>query len=738
MKAPTPRLCFLCLAASLAVSLPALAQETPPPPASSSSLPAPSSSLPAAPTLSPDALADFTWFSSLGVPDVKGLPFGQYPNGITYASEDPAHRKGENFGFLLSKDGANSTVLNFDLTNTTLGPGLRDERYRVAFEPISLGDTASNLVQALLPPPNGRVPGLWNFAANRLHLFIFAWACWRNDLPDLAAQLYAAALKLPARGPVTFSRSASSSPLSPADFDRALKHDLAESAFHAALQSFHGSPGLSRPDFLACLQTIQKNFPLDDNAPVIAYFIASIRQTIAEDASHAPIAPADIPKLSDEAFLAELIYQLRNVTGDGPITIGGSGPWWGNPFLRYDVTGGPSRLRSNPSPSDPTSTADILVVLGPAAVPSLLNVLADTTCTRNAAFDGYAGNNSLQHVGQLALQILEAIAQRPFYKSGAYALLYTGNVTVPDAARQAAADWWASYQSKGEQQTLIDAVSAADQNSYKQAQVLLKKYPASAIAALVQGIAHASTSGLDPQSADFFRKTSTRRNLVSLLAQSGDPAATTALQSVFDHDPDDSIRSIAASGLLHDGHPEVLPTVIQLWHVNTARFAQAAPGTRPTINNTGPLATFLAQADDPAALAAIAADLPQLPSFDRGVALAALSNALRGSYNSPRWPVSPATRDAFEQIFVAQLADASTDSDNMDFMTLVRGLPPSQPRFCDYAAATLAATFPKKYKFKLSAPPATRDSQIAAILSTYHQAHPSPPSAPATPPPASP
>jgi hypothetical protein len=569
--APTPRHLLLGLAFLAALVPPAPAQNTTPLPQPSPSVPSVPSipSVPSSSPLSAPALADFTWFSSLGFPDVQGKPFGHYQDGTTQSSDDPTPVPRYVNGFLLSHSLANSTILTLTLDQPTFSvEDLKERPGMGPFQPLSLNTTALAIAQSLPTVPRDDFS---QFLSYRTQIFILAWACWRNHLPDLAAQLYAGAQTLPD----PHSRTA---PIP--DFHTALQNDLGSLTFSRALESLgYPRPGITRPAFVAQLQTILKNYPLSAEIPVFQHFLDSFQKTIAEDATYLHISDADLAQLPIEARIPELIYQLRNVTGGGEQMISGSGPFWGNPFLTHGENGTPfppPGFVVPPGKSLPASSAaDELLDLGTPAVPALIASLNDTTYTRNAAsFGGLAGNNSLQHVNQLSLQILEAIAHKKFYEYGAYQLLWKHNPdksydeSIPPESRAAVADWWSSFQSKGEKQTLIDAVSAGDLNSDAQAQILLQKYPDAAVPALIQGIANANTTTLSVNSPDYFQKNDIRRNLVADLGKSSDPAATAALQNILAHDPSFSARITAASALIAQGRPpaELLPPVLDAWH----------------------------------------------------------------------------------------------------------------------------------------------------------------------------
>jgi len=100
-------------------------------------------------------------------------------------------------------------------------------------------------------------------------------------------------------------------------------------------------------------------------------------------------------------------------------------------------------------------------------------------------------------------------------------------------------------------------------------------------------------------------------------------------------------------------------------------------------------------------------------------------------------PFRLAPHAAYEQLFASLLADQTAlNSSDLFFLYTDNRFGVSSPRYCDLAAAALAANFPNQYKFDLSAIPAARDTQIAAIQAIYNKAHPNAAPPVAQPPPA--
>jgi hypothetical protein len=733
---PRPALALFLL--SVALLPPVHAQETspyPPPPGV---------------PLSADALADFAWFSTLGFPDVKDKPFGSYHPGLGQSVVNPTDVYGDIQGFLLSQTNDNSTVLTLTLAQTTFnsadpaGPG---NLKMGPFKSLSLNTTATAVAQSLVNPPSPAptpdpITGLprspySRYLSRRTQVFILAWACWRNDLPALAAHLYESAQKLPDPAHPT-------APIP--DFHAVLQSDLGDLAFATCLETLRDpSPGFTRSTFVAQLQTLLKNYPLCDQAPLVQHIITSFQETIAEDAAHAVISASDLAKLPLDQRIAELIYQLRNVTGGGDFySQGNLGPMWGNPFLTRDLYNHPP----SGHPEVPPSAADQLFDLGLPAVPQLIAALNDITYTRNAVMGGFAGNNTIQHVGQCAAEILGAIAGRSFcppdsspFWDGTWQLVRTDAEAVPPSVQQAIVAWWTAVQTQGEKQILINGVAAGDRNSWRQAPILLQKYPAAAAPAILLGIANTTTAGLRPDSPEFMEKSNVHDALIDELILSDDPRTIAYLLNLFLHSSDIFTRTRYAPSLIRHGHPEIVPIMIQEWHT---QVAQPHPdrGSRLTT-----ILDFLAQSNSPDAITTIALDLPKFSPTRRTMIMGSLVHGLGGGgvYGDDHWPVSPATRAAYEKLFVGELSDTAPCPLMSDYMRSANSRVQIQsPRLSDFAAYALAANFPAQYQFDLSAPPAARDAQIAAIQATYSKTHPNtppptaqPPPSPTAPPPAS-
>src|SRR5581483_5181569 len=211
-----------------------------------------------------------------------------------------------------------------------------------------------------------------------------------------------------------------------------------------------------------------KNFPDSEYQPRAQETAALLFQILAEDREHARKAGPPLEQLGKKERIAELIFRLRDQNGHQ----------WSQPgscdvFMTAD--------------GKEDSPAHRLVRFGYDAVPQLIEALDDQRFTRSVGFhrDFYFSHHVLR-VGDAALQVLEHIAHRSFYRRGHTneAMVKDGKTATVKAAVRA---WYAELQKKGEKRLLREAVECGDEQSYYQGERLLEKYPGEAAAALIKG-----------------------------------------------------------------------------------------------------------------------------------------------------------------------------------------------------------------------------------------------------------
>src|SRR6266542_591511 len=155
---------------------------------------------------SEDPKEAFTWFDTLGFPDVKGRPFVRVATGRWYQYENDPPRNTYVPGFLLEDTGDTFSVLTVSRATETY----RKTHAKTA-APEQVGYEVLDLVKEALPCARGYamrsllpLPGrTWSAAGSksRLHpvteVFVLAWACRRNGLDSLADELCAQAARIP-------------------------------------------------------------------------------------------------------------------------------------------------------------------------------------------------------------------------------------------------------------------------------------------------------------------------------------------------------------------------------------------------------------------------------------------------------------------------------------------------------------------------------------------------------------
>jgi hypothetical protein len=217
--------------------------------------------------LEPEARAAFTWFDSLGFPDVRGCQYARVATGRRdfWADTD---RNTYADGFIIKEVGDSFTVLDLDLfiETFTKTPAGTPEPQRVGYEPLDLEQEMTTHLQDL---ERSRDEEEWldDFRRNyfreggtlpiRARPFVHAWACARNGLGELAKKLYDHAADL-----VTFYDDGDKT------FQDIMAEQFAEAMMWRAVLAFSrfapspfGHPAITRPQLLQQFEFLIAGFP---------------------------------------------------------------------------------------------------------------------------------------------------------------------------------------------------------------------------------------------------------------------------------------------------------------------------------------------------------------------------------------------------------------------------------------------------------------------------------------------
>lgn len=457
------------------------------------------------------------------------------------------------------------------------------------------------------------------------------------------------------------------------------QQDAAYSAMWRAVLDFE-NPTNGRPQLLAEIEAVVTNYPGSKYEQRAKDTAAILRRMIAEDAAHAKNTTTNLDRLLVENRVRELIFQLRDQNGHQ----------WSQPgscdiFLDRRGTNSP---------------ASQLVSIGYPAVPQLINALDDDTFSRSI---GYHRNFYFSHtvltVGDCAIAILQRIAGRSFYRPASTSG-YMSNENKNAATRKAVEAWWSDFQTRGEEQMLVEGTEAGDGSSPVQAELLIESHPQKAMAALFMGIQNAT---------DDWPKT----RLVQLLEKFDLPESLAFLEQEMKKGA--SAPSVAAAAILnHKGRHEAVTFMIHEWG--------KSPNTGPSsMKGPNELVRFLASVDFPDAINSLGKNLQDCALNTRVAVVETVGEG--GSWWYGRNAMtnrSAATCEAVEKLLVTALSD---EGQEMGESGSRMGKSYIDPRVCDMAAFFLNQLWPQRYDFDLAANIMVRDNQRINCQNIWRREH---------------
>jgi len=644
-----------------------------------------------------DAPALFGWFEGLRSFDSPGSkPWVRVYTGQWSASGDDPPVQTPRLGFLLEEKDDAFTVLFLDLgrgrfVRTAKGTA---EHERVGYERLDPAKEIDAVLERLRAAKDD--PDPWRRfgarTAEMTEVCVLAVAAHGQGLEEKARALCEAAAGL-----VPPDRSGAKPPLR-----QALAMDMAHACTWRLVVAFGGEPFsestdlMPRKDLLAAFKDLAADFPESPHAERVANTVRILERMVAQDDAHAAAPARAWDTLSKDEQVAELVFQLRDQNGHQ-----WSQPGWCDVFA---------------DPREGQSPAARLVALGFDAVPRLIAALDDDTFTRSVGFwRDFTFSHHVLRVADCAQAILSRIAGRNLWEPATTSSTMRSDGATP-SVKQLAQAWWADVQQRGEEAVLAEGVRAGGRAALDQAASLLERFPGSAPAAIIEGIAKTEDEW-------------SRVGLVDLLARV-DPTepVLAALRQELAKGPSLRVRLAAARALWQHGNQEGLDVALSAW----AEAEDGAPSDPPEGDARGELVSFLVWSGKTRAMEALGHDLGTRPLHTRYLVVTCLSDhgpsslmamgpaaTGGGASHAPEDGSDPWLR-ALEGVLAGRLEDL----DRVEGMSgSWDGANFSDPRIGDLAAHILSRRFPERYEFDLGAGRAARDRARITALNTWRRVH---------------
>jgi hypothetical protein len=645
----------------------------------------------------------FEWFRTLGFPDVKHAKFVRYPASASQSrGQPPAVSYGH--GFLLDENKSEWTILSFGLKRTSKdkkpyfsatppGKWTCQEQDLAAFAKTTLASQA-NAESAISSESSGE---------DRLKttkVFFLAWACWRQGLDEQATKLFELAANLK-DGPSGVAPGL-------ATLHRRIAADLAHEEFIEAQLGLVDDK-TPREKVLARLEALSKKYPGLETSFLAGEMARVLRKMVPEDREHAKLEKLRKPfaERSRQEQIAELIFELRDQHG------GSVGSWDEREDIFLDY-----RQRDE-------SPAERLFKIGYEGVPQLIDSLSDERFSRTIGFHWKFGQPRLNFryhvltVGDCALQILERLAGREFFKrSDSYMSEWP---IVLAEVKSEVLKWNVRLQrdlkEKGERQVLMDAVQKADWESTYLIEPLKAKYADAVLPAL----AAASRKATDKI---------VLRQLVELMDRTGGKELIPILLKELKTSPSLDQRVAVATLLLKHNRSDGTVPLIEEWK-------KSATGSLPS-DALVELAFYLGKCGNRDAVAALAHGLDTRPASIRLAVVRSFgSNESMGGSGSGGKNFDVLFHDGFgrepqmpvnlnDKLLVAAVADLLieelTDTEQVGNISGQWGdVKFRDPRIADISGHVLHQLDGRRFAFNLSADVPERDRQRVATINAWRK-----------------
>ena len=614
--------------------------------------------------VTPQAVKDFEWFSTLGFPDPKGCPLVSVDTGGWSQSGDEPRQETYEDAFLLGTNSSGFRVLTLNLYDQTYRQTNANANGNSPPPPVLQGGGffPSRIGFDVLAPSNevAKVLGAYrNY--RRTALFTLAWGCWRNGWDLEAQQLYEQVRNmLTPDGPVK----------PPSDFHNSLMNEMARTMYYRALGGF-GNVDITRPQLLAQFESVITNYPESEYAERAKKDVALLQRVISEDESHAKIAPTNIASLPVEQQVSDLVFRLRDQTG------------W-----QFFI---PGRCNVFDDLHGSTNTpADQLARLGYAAVPQLIVALDNSTPSR-AMGGWFIEARNLLTVGDCAEQVLEHIAGKNFLDNQLPGSMSNSNQLA--ATRKAVESWWAKARAKSEKDMLIEGVIHPSHDTPTQARMLRERYPEVAVTTLIRGAQTTTDSWV-------------HASLVDDVSKFDEPQVTDFLNHEMSNALALEDRVRAAYDFPSREKAKAVQAMIREWE------------NFPKQNHPehGSLEDFLARCDSVEAIQTLGRDLRQRPADMRFLVVRCIGET--NSWDTKTY--SPTTLNAVEEVLASELDDTEEHPGTTGLANVKTVY---DPRIGDMAGYFLAKRWPNRYVFDLSPSLSVRERQRVECLNVWRHAH---------------
>ena len=522
------------------------------------------------------------WLDKLSYQDLSKAAVVNVATGQPYQRAGEPEENTYIIGFLTAEEGADFTVVDLTGDQTTYSKKVDGAPLEaVFFERLVLKEVVkARLEFEKKNKPDDHWARFGEMTSEPFETVFLARACASQGLNKEAHDLF----ELASRQWKERDREKSASLI---DF---LKKDQAHTRMWRAVLAFE-TPKISRPQLLEKFEDITKNFPKSKHVERAQKTVDLLTKMIEEDKAHAAEKVPPLDELEVEALVAELIYQLRTQNGQQ----------WSQPgacdiFLDE---------RGEESP------AARLVAIGFPAVPQLIEVIEDKRFTRSVGFHRiFYFSHHVLRVGDCAERILCRIAGRNFYQR-----TYTNGAMAKDgeatSIKKQVEAWWNEVKTKGEKQVLIEAVMSGDDNSSNQAQVLVKKYPDSAVEAIRKGLAKSTQEW-------------TSQQMIALLAKHGSDESEELIRQQLLEGKKLPIRIKAAQALMGTGRSQLaIERMLHEWKNYSPDKTRDYSFNDPQ----GEIAEFLLHAGSSQAVNSVAERFPKLLVRTKFEVISSLSDA---------------------------------------------------------------------------------------------------------------
>jgi hypothetical protein len=394
---------------------------------------------PQARPLDADALKLFAWFDGIGYTQYLSKPFVHVePRDIESSQSE---------GFLISDtaDSFEILTLNQAVIKHYKNRG-NQGRSIPSHSPVNLATYMRETIRVLKLPDDDR----WTFYSKIWHgpLASIGWTCHHIGLDKEAAEVMAMD---EANTRDWYGDGAAKHTHKRSEYIGLAKEEVMEEVLDAEYQRFEDE-NMTRVELCQYLADKAKRFSGTKGAEDFTKAVAMLRSMIDEEKTYKP----DLT--TENGRIAHLIWRLRD-DNEGIFSF------------RQSEDNAKVKLEQ----------------LGMKAVPQLIDAIKDRRFTRGLIHP-MSGPRMMQsfdtvyRVGDVVVQILDRIAHQSFYGG-----------TIPEKEAKVR-NWFKEVSGKGEKQLLTERARLGDFDGYQAAKGLAEKYPADALAPIMEGYSKSKES----------------------------------------------------------------------------------------------------------------------------------------------------------------------------------------------------------------------------------------------------